>query len=256
MASRSGRCLARRRTWHRLVLWLLSLWVTSQLNVVPACHLLNTGFEFPSWLSATDRRFPATAGWSGAIVSRSSSSVAMASIEPCNMGGDILREGARSPRQVVLFCSPHDDQLLAAPQEGAQLESLGVGQRTRRRADHVGKVRQRARIQRIGFGNCPVARAKSRACRGLTTTTGRPAAPRRPSLRAPGPRWLPARSGWAGGSATAPRASRRRWYRWGQPSALRRDVGQCPTGFWPHQSDKAWKETHNRTKVCPALQNG
>ena len=68
------------------------------------------------------------------------------------MGRNVLREARARPRQAVLLRGPHDDQLLAAPQEGAQLLRLGVGQRARRRADHVGKVGQGAGIQRIRFG--------------------------------------------------------------------------------------------------------
>jgi hypothetical protein len=46
------------------------------------------------------------------------------------------------------FCS-------AAPEEGAQLLRLGVGQWPRRRADHVGKVGQGAGIQGIRLGQLP-----------------------------------------------------------------------------------------------------
>ena len=68
------------------------------------------------------------------------------------MGRNVLREALARPRQAVLLRGPHADQLLAAPQEGAQLLRLGVRQRPGRRADHVGKVGQGARIQRIRFG--------------------------------------------------------------------------------------------------------
>ena len=68
------------------------------------------------------------------------------------MGLNILREAPARPRQAVLLRGPHDDQLLAAPKQGAQLLRLGVGQRAGRRADHVGTVRQGAGIQRIRFG--------------------------------------------------------------------------------------------------------
>ena len=56
------------------------------------------------------------------------------------------------PARRLLLRGPHDDQLLAAPQEGAQLLRLGVRQRPRCRADHVGKVGQGAGVQRIRLG--------------------------------------------------------------------------------------------------------
>ena len=71
------------------------------------------------------------------------------------MGRNVLREAPARPREAVLFRGPHDNQLLAAPKKGTQLLRLGVGQRSRRRADHVGKMRQRACIQRIGLGQLP-----------------------------------------------------------------------------------------------------
>ena len=64
-------------------------------------------------------------------------------------------EAPARPREAVLLRGPHADQLLAAPQEGAQLLRLGVRQRPGRRADHVGKMRQRAGIQRIRLGQLP-----------------------------------------------------------------------------------------------------
>ena len=68
------------------------------------------------------------------------------------MGLDGLREARARPRQAVLLRGPHDDQLLAAPQEGAQLLRLGVRQWARRRTDHVGTMRQDAGIQRRRLG--------------------------------------------------------------------------------------------------------
>ena len=53
-----------------------------------------------------------------------------ARIEPRNMGRNVLREARARPRQAVLLRGPHDNQLLAAPQEGAQLLRLGVGRIT------------------------------------------------------------------------------------------------------------------------------
>ena len=71
------------------------------------------------------------------------------------MGLDVLCQALARPREAVLFCGPHADQLLAAPQEGAQRLRLGVGQWPGRRADHVGKVGQRAGIQGIRLGQLP-----------------------------------------------------------------------------------------------------
>src|SRR5947209_8146693 len=49
-------------------------------------------------------------------------------IEPRNRGLNVLCETRVGPRQTVLIGSPHADQLLAAPKEGAQLLRLGVRQ--------------------------------------------------------------------------------------------------------------------------------
>jgi len=40
----------------------------------------------------------------------------------------------------------------------------------------LGKVREDARVDGVGLASLPLARAKSRTCRGLTTITGKPAA--------------------------------------------------------------------------------
>ena len=71
------------------------------------------------------------------------------------MGLDVLCQALARPREAVLFRGSHADQLLAAPQEGAQLLRLGVGQGPGRRADHVGKVGQSAGIQGIRLGQLP-----------------------------------------------------------------------------------------------------
>ncbi len=76
-------------------------------------------------------------------------------IQPRNMRRDVLREARVGPRQAILFRSPHADQVLAPPQEGAQLLRLGVGQWARRWADHVGKMGQSPGIQRLRFRELP-----------------------------------------------------------------------------------------------------
>src|SRR3989442_1518940 len=157
-------------------------------------------------------------------------------IEPRNMGSNILREARVRPRQAVLLRGPHADQWLAAPQKGAQLLRLGVGQRARRRADHVGKVRQGPGIPRVRFGQLARGPGKNRGPDAGSRRPGEgPPWPRRWSPHAPSRRWLPAQSGWGGGPAPGPRGSSPRWHRWGRPTAPRRGAGQCPTGLWPHQ---------------------
>jgi hypothetical protein len=71
------------------------------------------------------------------------------------MGLNVLCEVCVCPREPVLYRGPHADQWLAAPEEGAQFLRLGVGQRSGRRADHVGTMRQRAGIPRLGLGELP-----------------------------------------------------------------------------------------------------
>ena len=102
-----------------------------------------------------------------------------ARIEPRHMGRTILREARARPRQAVLLRGPHDDQWLAAPQKGAQLLRLGVGQRPGRRADHVGTVGQGPGIQRLRFGQL---------ARGPGNNRGPDAGARRPRAGLPRPR--------------------------------------------------------------------
>ena len=71
------------------------------------------------------------------------------------MGLDILHEALTCPCQTVVLRGPHDNQWLATPQQSAQLLRLGVRQRAGRRTNHVGKVGQGARIQRIRLGSLP-----------------------------------------------------------------------------------------------------
>ena len=73
-------------------------------------------------------------------------------IEPRHMGRNILREALARPHEAILIRGPQADQWLAAPQESAQFLRLGVGQRARRRADHVSQVSQGPGIQRLCFG--------------------------------------------------------------------------------------------------------
>ena len=95
------------------------------------------------------------------------------------------------------------------------------------------------------LANCPVARAKSRACRGLTTTTGRPAV-----AKAPWRRTLQAAGGFqhnqGGLEGLQPFHERRNptRHRSGRPSAPQRGAGQCPTGLWPHQYPQSMARHH------------
>ena len=68
---------------------------------------------------------------------------------------DVRLEATARPRQTVLLGGPHNHQLLATPEQGAQLLRLGVRQRARRRTNHVGNMCQRAGIQRIRLGQLP-----------------------------------------------------------------------------------------------------
>ena len=137
--------------------------------------------------------------------------------------------------------------LLAAPQESAQLLRLGVRQRA-----GVGRITSakwaRARASNASvLANWPVARAKSRACRGFTTTTGRPAAAKALVAARSRPPWLLAQSGWGGGPAPGPRASLPRWHRWGRPTALQRGAGNVQLGFGHINTDKTWHVTHTNS---------
>ena len=73
-------------------------------------------------------------------------------VEPRDRCLQIRLEAPVRPRQAVLLRGAPDDPWLAAPSKGTQLLRLGVRQRPGRRAHHVGKMRQRARLQRIGLG--------------------------------------------------------------------------------------------------------
>ena len=177
-------------------------------------------------------------------------------IEPRHRGNKSLRKALACPRQAVLCCGPHDDQWLAAPQKGTQLLRLGVGQRSGCRADHVGTVGQGAGIQRLRF---------RQLARGPGTIAGLPrvdhddreaAAAKALVTSAPGPRWLPAPSGWGGGSAPGPRASPPRWHHWRRPSAPQRGARQCPTGLWPRQSPDNTGPALLRTPVRPTWRDG
>ena len=67
-------------------------------------------------------------------------------LESGHMGFNVRLDAPAGPREAVLLRWAHGDQLLAAPQEGAQLLRRGVRQRAGRRADHIGKMCQRACI--------------------------------------------------------------------------------------------------------------
>ena len=73
--------------------------------------------------------------------------------QACVAPGDMLRnvrcQARARPRQAVLLRGPYAHQWLAAPKKGAQLLRLGIRQRPRCRAPHVGTVGQGPRIQRI-----------------------------------------------------------------------------------------------------------
>ncbi len=84
--------------------------------------------------------------------------------------------------QALTLGGQHLHQLAPAQHQGLQLLQLGIGQRLDEAftlgvlVQHAGEGRQHARIQRVGLGQAPIARAKSRAVRGLTTATASPAA--------------------------------------------------------------------------------
>ena len=166
------------------------------------------------------------------------------------MGRDAFG-GARSSPPGGSARGPRDDQLLATPEQGTQLLRLGVRQRAGRRANRVGNMRQRAGIQRIRLANWPVARAKSRACRGLTTTTGRPAVANAASARSRPPvASSTIKVGWractCSTSVVTPPAS--------LGSVQRSPEGRRAMSSWalPHQSHKAWHVTH-RSSFPPDL---
>ena len=71
----------------------------------------------------------------------------------------------------------------------------------------------------------PVAHATSRACRGFTTTTGRPAVAKAPVTRRSRPPVASSTIRVGGGPGDGPQASPLRWHRWERPSAPQRGAG-------------------------------
>ena len=82
-------------------------------------------------------------------------------LEPGNMGRDVGPQATRRVFTAVLFGGPHRHELPPPRQEGAQLSSLRVRKRTRRRSPSLGKVDHGTGIEDIGCGELPSCVAKS-----------------------------------------------------------------------------------------------
>jgi hypothetical protein len=76
-------------------------------------------------------------------------------IEPGNMGLDVGPQATRRVFKAILFGGPHRNELPPPRQEGAQLFSLHVRKRTRRRSHSLCKVGHGPGIEDIGFGQLP-----------------------------------------------------------------------------------------------------
>ena len=75
--------------------------------------------------------------------------------QPGDMSLDTLHDGLASCEKAVPLGSEHFDQLTSPSQDGSQLLSGGIGQRTRHRANCSSKVSQHPGIQGIGLGQLP-----------------------------------------------------------------------------------------------------
>ena len=115
---------------------------------------------------------------------------------------------------------------------------------------------QGSRIQRIRFGQLPVAFAKSRAWRGLTTTTGRAVA----ASAATTARWYPPVAsrtmsvGWAAWSCATREAILASSL--GTASGPPWGAGRYRVGLWPHQYQQRPGSPTYTTPPGPTLQIG
>ena len=174
-------------------------------------------------------------------------------IEPRNMGCHVLREASARPREAVLLRGAQMIRCWRRPRRArrscvwASGSGRGVGRSTS--AKWASARASNAAV----VANWPVARAKSRAGRGLTTTTGRPAVANAAVPRAPGPRWLPAPSGW--GERLHPFHERHDAPRivGDSPSLAGGAHRNIPRGFGDINPDKT-RHVNPRTPLCPTLQ--
>jgi hypothetical protein len=98
--------------------------------------------------------------------------------QPDDVGPQLFANHHAGAGHAVLLRREHLDELATARDQGRQLLRLGSGQGSGRTTS--AKWANTCASSASVFANRPVALAKSRICRGLTTTTGRPAAANAP----------------------------------------------------------------------------
>jgi hypothetical protein len=76
-------------------------------------------------------------------------------LQPGDVGGDLGAHRRQGLPQAVLLRRQHADQLVAALGERGQRLTLRVGQGTWLRADRLGNMGQRRRVQGVGLGQTP-----------------------------------------------------------------------------------------------------
>ena len=122
-----------------------------------------------AWALCNMSSFSRHSGLARSVVSTSSSSVAMRALSQA-IWPRCPVSGTRRPREAVLCCGPHADQLLAAP-GGAQRLRLGVGSGRGMGGSRRHRGQRRASNASL-LAHRPVARAQSRACRGSRRRRG------------------------------------------------------------------------------------
>ena len=94
-------------------------------------------------------------------------------LKPLDVGAKTAPHRRQRMLETMAFGDQYPHNLSASSEQGVEGDQRLIGQRPRRRADAFGEERERVRVDAVSvFASCPVARAKSRTWRGLTTTTG------------------------------------------------------------------------------------
>jgi hypothetical protein len=102
-------------------------------------------------------------------------------LEPGDVGTQALAHRRAGRPKPVLLCREPLDALPAACQNRRQRLSLLIGQGPRLRSHDLSEVCQRLGVQHIGLGQLSRRIRKVPTCRGLTPTTGTPAAANAPA---------------------------------------------------------------------------
>ena len=100
-------------------------------------------------------------------------------IEPLHMLTNLSSDAGRCAAGSVLLSHTHLHELAAAGGQDCQLLGRCIRQGPHFRTDSLGKIGRDLRVDAVSLANLPVAFAKSRACLGLTATTGSFAAAKR-----------------------------------------------------------------------------